>query len=42
MLSAQDKIDVAVGSMLHGAYNYITKTEVAFLRVQNSINNIIK
>jgi len=42
MLSVQDKLDVAVNSMRHGAYNYLTKNDVAFFRVQNTIINIFK
>jgi len=42
MLSAQDKIQIAVNSMIYGAYNYLTKNEVAFFRVENTIINIIK
>jgi DNA-binding NtrC family response regulator len=42
MLSVQDKIQVAVNSMIYGAYNYLTKNDVAFFRVQNTITNIIK
>jgi two-component system, OmpR family, response regulator len=42
MLSVQDKIQVAVNSMIHGAYNYLTKNEVAFFRVENTIVNILK
>jgi two-component system, OmpR family, response regulator len=38
MLSAQDKIEVAVSCMHHQAFDYIVKTETAFLRLQKSIN----
>jgi two-component system, OmpR family, response regulator len=40
MLSGQDKIDVAVDSMKHGAYDYVIKGETAFSRIENIINNI--
>ena len=41
MLSAQDKIDVAVNSMKYGAFDYIVKNESAFARTQNVIKNIV-
>jgi DNA-binding NtrC family response regulator len=37
MLSSQDKIDVAVNCMKHLAYDYIVKSETAFLRLQKAI-----
>jgi DNA-binding NtrC family response regulator len=40
MLSSQDKIDVAVSSMYHGAFDYVVKSETAFLRLQKAINTI--
>jgi len=40
MLSGQDKIEVAVDSMKHGAYDYVIKGETAFARMENIINNI--
>lgn len=40
MLSAQDKIEVAVNSMKHGAFDYIVKNESSFARIQNVIKNI--
>jgi len=42
MLSSQDKIDVAVSCMHHGAADYIVKSETAFLRLQKSITSIFK
>ncbi len=42
MLSAQDKIDVAVSCMHHGAFDYVVKSETAFLRLQKIILNILK
>jgi two-component system, OmpR family, response regulator len=42
MLSGQDKLDVAVESMKHGAYDYVVKGETAFSRMENVINNIIE
>jgi len=40
MLSAQDKIEVAVDCMLHNAADYVVKSETAFLRLKKAINNI--
>jgi two-component system OmpR family response regulator len=40
MLSGQDKIEVAVESIKHGAYDYVIKGETAFNRMENIINNI--
>ena len=40
MLSSQDKIEVAVNCMHHKAYDYIVKSETAFLRLQKSITAI--
>jgi two-component system OmpR family response regulator len=42
MLSSQDKIDVAVNCMKHGASDYIVKTETAFIRLQKAINDIFE
>jgi two-component system, OmpR family, response regulator len=41
MLSGQDKIDVAVHSIKSGAFDYVPKSESAFVRTQNAINNIV-
>ena len=40
ILSAQDKIDVAVNCMHHKAYDYVVKSETAFLRLQKIISTI--
>jgi two-component system OmpR family response regulator len=40
MLSAQDKIEVAVDCMHHHAFDYVVKSETAFLRLQKIITNI--
>lgn len=40
MLSSQDKIDVAVSCMHHKAFDYVVKSETAFLRLQKAINSI--
>lgn len=42
MLSSQDKIDVAVSCMHHGAFDYVVKSETAFLRLKKIILNILK
>jgi two-component system, OmpR family, response regulator len=41
MLSSQDKIDVAVNCMHHKAYDYVVKSETAFLRLQKAVTSII-
>ena len=41
MLSSQDKIDVAVNCMHHKAFDYVVKSETAFLRLKKSITNIL-
>jgi two-component system OmpR family response regulator len=40
MLSSQDKIEVAINCMHHKAFDYIVKSETAFLRLQKSITTI--
>jgi two-component system, OmpR family, response regulator len=40
MLSSQDNIDVAVNCMKHQAFDYIVKSETAFLRLQKAITII--
>ena len=42
MLSSQDKIDVAISCMHHKAFDYIVKSETAFLRLQKAIETIFK
>ncbi len=37
MLSSQDKIDVAISCMHHKAFDYIVKSETAFMRLQKNI-----
>lgn len=41
MLSSQDKIDVAVNCMHHKAYDYVVKSETAFMRLEKNINSIL-
>lgn len=40
MLSSQDKIEVAVNCMKQQAFDYIVKTETAFIRLQKAITTI--
>ena len=40
MLSSQDEIEVAVNCMKHHAYDYIVKSETAFIRLQKAITTI--
>ncbi len=37
MLSAQDKIEVAISCMHHHAFDYVVKSETAFMRLQKNI-----
>jgi len=40
ILSSQDKIEVAVDCMHHLAYDYVVKSETAFMRLQKIITRI--
>lgn len=40
MLSSQDKIDVAINCMHHRAYDYVVKSETAFMRLQKIITTV--
>lgn len=40
ILSQQDKIEVAVNCMHHKAYDYVVKSETAFLRLQKIISSV--
>jgi two-component system, OmpR family, response regulator len=40
MLSSQDKIEVAVSCMHHKAFDYVVKSETAFIRLQQTITKI--
>lgn len=42
MLSSQDKIDVAIDCMHHRAFDYVVKSETAFVRLQKIITTIFK
>ncbi|MDR3653194.1 MAG: response regulator [Paludibacter sp.] len=40
MLSSQDKIEVAIECMHHSAFDYVVKSETAFMRLQKIITTI--
>ena len=40
MLSSQDKIEVAINCLHHGAFDYVVKSETYFLRLQKIIQTI--
>ncbi|CAN5211463.1 hypothetical protein BH09BAC5_BH09BAC5_15680 [soil metagenome] len=40
MLSSQDKIEVAINCMHHKAFDYVVKSETAFMRLQKIISDI--
>ncbi len=42
MLSSQDKIDVAIKCMHHRAFDYVVKSETAFVRLQKIITTIFR
>ena len=42
MLSSQDKIEVAINCMHHKAFDYVVKSETAFVRLQKIISSIFK
>ena len=42
MLSSQDKIEVAVSCIHHKAFDYIVKSETAFMRLQKTIEAIFQ
>jgi two-component system OmpR family response regulator len=41
MLSGHEKLEVAVESIKHGAYDYVIKNENALLKIQNLIRNAV-
>lgn len=41
MLSSQDKIEVAINCLHHGAFDYVVKSETYFLRLQKIIQTIL-
>jgi len=42
MLSSQDKIDIAIECMHNRAYDYVVKSETAFVRLQKIISSIFR
>jgi DNA-binding NtrC family response regulator len=42
MLSSQDKIEVAINCMHHKAFDYVVKSETAFMRIRKIIATIIR
>ena len=42
MLSSQDKIDVAINCLHHRAFDYVVKSETAFMRLQKNITSIFR
>jgi len=42
MLSSQDKIEVAISCMHHRAFDYVVKSETAFMRLQKTITTLFR
>ena len=42
ILSCQDKVDVAINCMHHRAFDYVVKSDTAFLRLQKIISTIFR
>jgi two-component system OmpR family response regulator len=42
MLSSQDKIEVAIDCMHHQAFDYVVKSETAFVRLQKIISSLFE
>lgn len=42
MLSGEDKLDVAIDCVKHGAYEYVVKSESASVRIQQTVKNVIE
>ena len=42
MLSSQDKIEVAISCMHHRAFDYVVKSETAFIRLQKIITTLFR
>lgn len=40
MLSSQDRIEVAINCMHHAAYDYVVKSETAFIRLEKIISTL--
>lgn len=41
MLSSEDKMEIAMNCIALGAYEYVVKSETAFIRIQNILKNLI-
>lgn len=42
MLSAEDKLQIALDCITYGAYDYVVKSETAFIRTQNILKNSLE
>jgi DNA-binding NarL/FixJ family response regulator len=42
MLTSEDKIDIAIKSFLHGASDYVVKSETQFKKINYSLYNLFK
>lgn len=42
MFTAQEKIEIAIDTLTHGAFDYIIKNESAFHRAEIAVKNILK
>lgn len=42
MLSAEDKLQIAIDCITYGAYEYVAKSETAFIRTKNILKNILE
>lgn len=42
MLSSQDKIEIAIDCMHHKAFDYVVKSETAFVRLQKNFTSIFQ
>lgn len=42
MLSSNDDIEIAINSVQEGAYDYITKSETAFIRLEKKVKDVLK
>jgi two-component system OmpR family response regulator len=42
ILSAEDKVTIALDSITNGAYEYVVKSETAFIRIRNILKNSLE
>ncbi|OFY84801.1 MAG: hypothetical protein A3F72_05965 [Bacteroidetes bacterium RIFCSPLOWO2_12_FULL_35_15] len=42
MLSAEDKLQIAIDCITYGAYEYVVKSETALIRIQNILKNSLE